>query len=334
MMLSEREQVIIKYLVEAYIHSGHPVGSETLLKESSLNCSAATIRNELVTLEKRGLITSTHHSSGRIPTVAGYRLFIDNCLTRKPLTVNEKGKLRAIMLENINSENIPTVASETLSDLTNLAAVVTTIKYTRKIFQHIEFHRLSSNKLLAILISNDDAIDNKIFNVSRDFSDEKLNIFKNYLNEHFAGKPIDEVPKLLKKSMIEIRNEINTLLKILTEFIKPDNSGCIVYGQSKLVENNDLLNIDKIKKLIELFEKKQTLAYLLTECINTDGIQIFIGDESGEKLLTDCSLIAAPYIQENKIVGVLGVIGPHRINYQRVIEIVDFTAKIMSKKVN
>ena len=331
-MLTEREQVIIKYLVEAYIHNGNPVGSETLLKESSLNCSAATIRNELVTLEKRGLIRSTHHSSGRIPTVRGYRLFIDNYMTRKPLTTGEKQRLKTVILKNTDSKNIIATASETLSNLTDLAAVVTPIEQNKKVFQHIEFHKLSSNKILAILISNNDDVDNKIFNVAVDLSDEKLNIFKTYLNENFVGVPIHEIPRLLKKSMTTIRNEINTLLKILTEFIKPDESGCIVNGQSKLVRNNDLSNIDKIKKLIELFEKKQILAYLLTECINTDGIQIFIGHESGEKLLTDCSLIAAPYIQDNQIVGVLGVIGPHRMNYQKVMEIVDFTAKIMSKK--
>ena len=216
--------------------------------------------------------------------------------------------------------------------MTDLAAVITPIEYDRKVFQHIEFHKLSSNKILAILISNNDDVDNRIFNVSLNLDEKKLNIFKNYLNENFVGQPIDEIPGLLKKGMTAIRNEINMLLKILTEFIKPDEAGCIVNGQSKLVENDDLSNINKIRNLIELFEKKQTLAYLLTECINTDGIKIFIGNESGEKLLTDCSLIAAPYMKENKIIGVLGVIGPHRINYQKVMEIVDFTAKIISKE--
>ena len=175
-------------------------------------------------------------------------------------------------------------------------------------------------------------MDNKIFNISVDLDEKKLNIFKNYLNENFVGQPIDEIPGLLKKGMAAIRNEINMLLKILTEFIKPEESGCIVNGQSKLVENDDLSNINKIKNLIELFEKKQTLAYLLNECMNTDGIKIFIGNESGEKLLTDCSLIAAPYMEQNKVIGVLGVIGPHRMDYQKVMEIVDFTAKIISKK--
>lgn len=331
-MLTDREQVIIKHLVEAYIDNGNPVGSETLLKESSLKCSSATIRNELVALEKRGLIRSTHHSSGRIPTVRGYRLFIDNCMTRKPLTSAEKQRLKAIIVQNKGTKNILESTSLTLSNLTDLAAVITPIEYDRKVFQHIEFHKLSSNKILAILISNNDDVDNRIFNVSLNLDEKKLNIFKNYLNENFVGQPIDEIPGLLKKGMTAIRNEINMLLKILTEFIKPDEAGCIVNGQSKLVENDDLSNINKIKNLIELFEKKQTLAYLLTECINTDGIKIFIGNESGEKLLTDCSLIAAPYMKENKIIGVLGVIGPHRINYQKVMEIVDFTAKIISKE--
>ncbi len=331
-MITDREQVIIKHLVEAYINNGNPVGSETLLKESSLKCSSATIRNELVALEKRGLIRSTHHSSGRIPTVRGYRLFIDNCMTRKPLTSAEKQRLKAIIVQNKGTKNILESTSLTLSNLTDLAAVITPIEYDRKVFQHIEFHKLSSNKILAILISNNDDVYNRIFNVSLNLDEKKLNIFKNYLNENFVGQPIDEIPGLLKKGMTAIRNEINMLLKILTEFIKPDEAGCIVNGQSKLVENDDLSNINKIRNLIELFEKKQTLAYLLTECINTDGIKIFIGNESGEKLLTDCSLIAAPYMKENKIIGVLGVIGPHRINYQKVMEIVDFTAKIISKE--
>ena len=153
-MLTDREQVIIKHLVEAYIDNGNPVGSETLLKESSLKCSSATIRNELVALEKRGLIRSTHHSSGRIPTVRGYRLFIDNCMTRKPLTSAEKQRLKAIIVQNKGTKNILESTSLTLSNLTDLAAVITPIEYDRKVFQHIEFHKLSSNKILAILISN------------------------------------------------------------------------------------------------------------------------------------------------------------------------------------
>ncbi len=330
-MLSERKQIIIKHLVESYIHNGDPIGSETLLKKSPLKCSAATIRNELVSLEKEGLIQSTHQSSGRIPTVRGYRLFIDNYLTRKPLTLDEEKALKKVILKNQDKKELLTAASEVLSNVTDLAAVISPIKFNKKIFQHIELYKLSSNKILAVLITDNDDVENRIFDISIGISEEKLNGLKNYLNEHFGGVAITEIPNLLRESMTAIRDEINTLLKILTEFAITDESECIINGQSKLIVNNDLSNIQKIKKLIELFEKKQALAYLLNKCIKTDGIKIFIGHESGEKLLNDCSLIAAPYMQENRVVGVLGVIGPHRINYQKIMEIVNFTAKIMSE---
>ena len=330
-MLSERKQIIIKHLVEAYIRNGDPIGSETLLKKSPLECSAATIRSDLVTLEKEGLIQSTHQSSGRIPTVRGYRLFIDNYLTRKPLTMDEEEALKKVILKNQDKKNLLNAASEVLSNTTDLAAVVSPINLNKKIFKHIELYKLSSNKILAVLITNNDDVENRIFDIDMGISEEKLKSLKNYMNEHFAGVPVTEIPSFLKESMTAIRDEINALLKILTEFVISDESECIINGQSKLIVNNDLSNIQKIKKLIELFEKKKTLAYLLNKCIKTDGIKIFIGHESGEKLLNDCSLIAAPYMQENRVVGVLGVIGPHRINYQKIMEIVDFTAKIMSE---
>jgi len=330
-MLTSREQILIKHLVESYICDGKPVGSEKLLYKTSLGCSPATIRNELITLEKRGFLESTHISSGRIPTVKGYRLFIDNHLKRKPLTKKEKDSIKSIIFRNKELGDLHVHAPEVLSNFTDLAAIATPINNVNKIFKHIEFHILSRYKILAILITDDDVVENKIFAVKEEFSYEKLEIFKKHINENFSGKPLENIPTLLKESMISIKNEIGDLLTFITEFTQAEGDECVINGQSNLASNIDLLQVDKIKKLVELFEKKQILSYLLTQCINSSEIKIFIGHESGEKLLTDCSLVAAPYIKENKIIGVMGVIGPKRMNYQRIMEIVDFTAKIMSQ---
>jgi len=329
-MFTERERIIIENLVEDYISSGKAISSERLLGKVGLNCSAATIRKDLNNLESQGLIESTHVSSGRVPTVKGYRYYIDNSLTRKPLSAEEQDAIKNLITSQASRNTIISSTSEFISEISDFAAVIGSYDDGKKIFLRLEVHKLSSTKALAVVVMENNQIENKIIDIN-DISGHKLSSCVKYLNEHFSGIELQEIPKILTKSLNNIRIEINTALRVLNNFITPGFDDFFVTGQRKLVDSKEFYDIQKVKNLVELFEKKQTLRELLTNCITNENIQIYIGDESGSDLLSDCSLISAPYKKNNKTVGVLGVIGPKRMNYQRIVEIVDFTAKIFSK---
>tara|TARA_Y100000389_G_C17460734_1_gene521445 strand:- start:1732 stop:2724 length:993 start_codon:yes stop_codon:yes gene_type:complete len=330
-MFTEREKILIENLVKDYISTGAAISSERLLKKSKLKCSTATIRKDLNNLESKGLIEAAHVSSGRIPTVKGYRYYIDNNLTRKPLSEEEQDAIRKLINSDVNQNTIISSTTEFLSEISDFAAVIGSLDSDKKTFLKLEIHNLSSTKALAVLLMDNNHIDNKIIDINN-VSKQKLISCVKYLNDNFSGIELKNIPKILTKSLDTIRSEIDTALKVLNNFIYPDVDNFVVTGQKKLVDSEEFYNIEKVKKLVELFEKKQTLKELLTTCITNENIQIYIGNESGTDLLTDCSLISAPYKKNNQTVGVLGVIGPKRMNYQRIVEIVDFTAKIFSKK--
>jgi heat-inducible transcriptional repressor len=330
-MLTEREKILIKNLVDEYISTGEAISSEKILVKSKLKCSAATIRKDLNNLESKGLIEATHTSSGRIPTVKGYRHYIDNNLRRKPLSIEEQAAIKNLINSDANKHNIISSTSEFISEISDFAAVIGSLDSGKKIFLKLDIHKLSSTRALAVVIMDNNQIDNKIIDIDK-INSKKLNSCVKYLNENFSGIELRKIPQILTKSLETIRGEIDTALKVLNNFIYPDVDDFYITGQSKLVDSQDFYDIDKVKNLVELFEKKQTLKEILTNCISNENIQIYIGNESGSELLADCSVISAPYKKDNKTVGVLGVIGPKRMNYQRIVEIVDFTAKIFSKK--
>ena len=330
-MLTEREKILIKNLVDEYISTGEAISSEKLLVKSKLKCSAATIRKDLNNLESKGLIEATHTSSGRIPTVKGYRHYIDNNLRRKPLSIEEQAAIKNLINSDANKHNIISSTSEFISEISDFAAVIGSLDSDKKIFLKLDMHKLSSTRALAVVIMDNNQIDNKIIDIDK-IDTKKLDSCVKYLNENFSGIELRNIPQILTKSLETIRGEIDTALKVLNNFIYPDVDEFYITGQRKLVDSQDFYDIDKVKNLVELFEKKQTLKEILTNCISNENIQIYIGNESGSELLADCSVISAPYKKDNKTVGVLGVIGPKRMNYQRIVEIVDFTAKIFSKK--
>ena len=330
-MLTEREKILIKNLVDAYISTGEAISSEKILVKSKLKCSAATIRKDLNNLESKGLIEATHTSSGRIPTVKGYRHYIDNNLRRKPLSIEEQAAIKNLINSDANKHSIISSTSEFISEISDFAAVIGSLDSDKKIFLKLDIHKLSSTRALAVVIMDNNQIDNKIIDIDK-IDSKKLDSCVKYLNENFSGTELRKIPQILTKSLETIRGEIDTALKVLNNFIYPDVDDFYITGQSKLVDSQDFYDIDKVKNLVELFEKKQTLKEILTNCISNENIQIYIGNESGSELLADCSVISAPYKKDNKTVGVLGVIGPKRMNYQRIVEIVDFTAKIFSKK--
>ena len=330
-MLTEREKILIKNLVDEYISSGEAISSEKILAKSKLKCSAATIRKDLNNLESKGLIEATHTSSGRIPTVKGYRHYIDNNLRRKPLSIEEQAAIKNLINSDANKHSIISSTSEFISEISDFAAVIGSLDSDKKIFLKLDIHKLSSTRALAVVIMDNNQIDNKIIDIDK-IDSKKLDSCVKYLNENFSGIELRKIPQILTKSLETIRGEIDTALKVLNNFIYPDVDDFYITGQRKLVDSQDFYDIDKVKNLVELFEKKQTLKEILTNCISNENIQIYIGNESGSELLADCSVISAPYKKDNKTVGVLGVIGPKRMNYQRIVEIVDFTAKIFSKK--
>ena len=330
-MLTEREKILIKNLVDEYISTGEAISSEKILVKSKLKCSAATIRKDLNNLESKGLIEATHTSSGRIPTVKGYRHYIDNNLRRKPLSIEEQAAIKNLINSDANKHSIISSTSEFISEISDFAAVIGSLDSDKKIFLKLDMHKLSSTRALAVVIMDNNQIDNKIIDIDK-IDTKKLDSCVKYLNENFSGIELRKIPQILTKSLETIRGEIDTALKVLNNFIYPDVDDFYITGQRKLVDSQDFYDIDKVKNLVELFEKKQTLKEILTNCISNENIQIYIGNESGSELLADCSVISAPYKKDNKTVGVLGVIGPKRMNYQRIVEIVDFTAKIFSKK--
>ena len=330
-MLTEREKILIKNLVDEYISTGEAISSEKILVKSKLKCSAATIRKDLNNLESKGLIEATHTSSGRIPTVKGYRHYIDNNLRRKPLSIEEQAAIKNLINSDANKHSIISSTSEFISEISDFAAVIGSLDSDKKIFLKLDMHKLSSTRALAVVIMDNNQIDNKIIDIDK-IDSKKLDSCVKYLNENFSGIELRNIPQILTKSLETIRGEIDTALKVLNNFIYPDVDEFYITGQRKLVDSQDFYDIDKVKNLVELFEKKQTLKEILTNCISNENIQIYIGNESGSDLLADCSVISAPYKKDNKTVGVLGVIGPKRMNYQRIVEIVDFTAKIFSKK--
>ena len=330
-MLTEREKILIKNLVDEYISTGEAISSEKILAKSKLKCSAATIRKDLNNLESKGLIEATHTSSGRIPTVKGYRHYIDNNLRRKPLSIEEQAAIKNLINSDANKHSIISSTSEFISEISDFAAVIGSLDSDKKIFLKLDIHKLSSTRALAVVIMDNNQIDNKIIDIDK-IDTKKLDSCVKYLNENFSGIELRKIPQILTKSLETIRGEIDTALKVLNNFIYPDVDEFYITGQRKLVDSQDFYDIDKVKNLVELFEKKQTLKEILTNCISNENIQIYIGNESGSELLADCSVISAPYKKDNKTVGVLGVIGPKRMNYQRIVEIVDFTAKIFSKK--
>ena len=330
-MLTEREKILIKNLVDEYISTGEAISSEKILVKSKLKCSAATIRKDLNNLESKGLIEATHTSSGRIPTVKGYRHYIDNNLRRKPLSIEEQAAIKNLINSDANKHSIISSTSEFISEISDFAAVIGSLDSDKKIFLKLDIHKLSSTRALAVVIMDNNQIDNKIIDIDK-IDSKKLDSCVKYLNENFSGIELRNIPQILTKSLETIRGEIDTALKVLNNFIYPDVDEFYITGQRKLVDSQDFYDIDKVKNLVELFEKKQTLKEILTNCISNENIQIYIGNESGSELLADCSVISAPYKKDNKTVGVLGVIGPKRMNYQRIVEIVDFTAKIFSKK--
>ncbi|TAL42275.1 MAG: heat-inducible transcriptional repressor HrcA [Methylovulum sp.] len=338
--LNERSLQLLKTLVERYISDGQPVGSRALSKDSDLKLSPATIRNVMADLEDLGLVHSPHTSAGRVPTVSGYRLFVDSLLTVKPLNSGELTRLREGLSAQQDAGDAIGVASKLLADLTQMAGVVTLPRREIVCFRHIEFLALSHNRVLAIFVTNEQEVHNKIIHTSKVFSASELQQAANYLNSIYCGRSIDAVREAVLKELQDDQAHINqgmldaiTMASMAFEQDKKKDD-YVLTGETNLMGFSELADRDRLKTLFEAFNQKQGVIHLLDQCMKADGVQIFIGEESGYQAFDHCSLVTSAYSVSDEIVGVLGVIGPTRMAYEKIIPFVDITAKLLGAALN
>lgn len=332
---SERSQRVLHALVQRYIRDGQPVGSKTLLQDSGLSVSPATVRNIMADLEERGFICSPHTSAGRVPTAQGYRFFVNSLIQVQPLGGVELDNLRAGLSPDRSSHELVETASNLLSAITGQAGVVTLPETTEQCLRQVEFLPLSGCRVLAILVLNEREVQNRIIHTQRPFTQRELTRAAVYINRHFAGAGLSQVKTGLLDSMRADQARMGLLMQSIADVISqafdapPQARDYVLAGQNNLLaaEGTD---VERLRRLFGAFQKKQDILHLLERCQAAEGVQIFIGEESGFEVLDDYSVITSPYQVGGRPVGVLGVIGPTRMAYERVIPIVDLTARMLS----
>ena len=334
--MDKRAQILLKTLVEHYISDGQPIGSRTLLQHSGLDVSPATIRNVMSDLEQLGFITSPHTSAGRVPTQKGYRLFVDSLLTVQPLGNQAVQQLKS-GLSSPNQHDLIASAADMLSQLTQFAGLVMIPKRKRLAFKHLEFLPLSETRILVIIVTSDGNVQNRIILTDKPYSSGELTQASNYFNSHYAGQTFEEVQQDLHSELKQMQGDMNRLMSAALDASsrQGDKDEVIIAGERNLLQVDELsTNVTSLRKLFELFERRTSLMQLLDNSQRAEGIQIFIGGESGYLALDECSMVTAPYQADGQVVGTLGVIGPTRMAYERVIPIVDVTAKLLSNALN
>jgi len=327
-MLDDRAKLLLKALVERYIADGQPVGSRTLSKASGLELSPATIRNVMSDLEELGLIASPHTSAGRIPTTRGYRLFVDTMLTV------QHGQFAAHRLAADQPQKVISNAANLLSNLSQFVGVVVAPRRS-SVFRQIEFLRLSERRLLVIIVSPDGDVQNRVIFTASDYSQTQLVEAANFLNRNYAGLAIEQVRERLKTEVETLRSEIASLMNaavaVSSEAISEDQNEVVISGERNLLAVSDFSNdMSHLRRAFKLFEQKAQLLRLLDVAGQADGVRIFIGGESQVVPFEDLSIVSAPYEVDGQVVGTLGVIGPTRMAYDRMIQIVDITSKLVS----
>ncbi|MBI2296711.1 MAG: heat-inducible transcriptional repressor HrcA [Betaproteobacteria bacterium] len=331
--LNERAQILLKTLVERYIVEGQPVGSRALSRYSGLDLSPASIRNVMADLEDMGFIASPHTSAGRVPTARGYRFFVDTLLTIKPLDRVEIHQLE-VQLHTESTQKLVTSASQLLSELTHFAGVVMTPRRNAG-FRHIEFLRLSDSRILLIIVTPEGDVQNRILLTEKRYTPAELTEAASILNQHYAGLTFDEIRRRIHAELKQLTEDMTRLMTAALDAgsraVSESAEEVVISGEANLLDSLDLSsNMNNLRRLFELFDRKTGLLQLLDISSRAQGVQIFIGGESGVAPLDECSVITAPYEVDGQVVGTVGVIGPTRMAYERVIPIVDITAKLLS----
>ncbi|PPE67909.1 heat-inducible transcriptional repressor HrcA [Caldimonas caldifontis] len=336
-MLDDRAKTLLKTLVERYIADGQPVGSRTLSKASGLELSPATIRNVMADLEELGLIASPHTSAGRVPTARGYRLFVDTMLTARPLDLSQPPPEVASVRDQLQPDQPQRVIANAAHLLSNLSQFVGVITAPRKpsVFHHIEFLRLSDRRVLVILVSPDGDVQNRVLFTEHNYTQAQLVEATNYINTHFTGLSIEEVRNRLKREVDDLRGEIASLMQAAvqagTEAMASSQEQVVISGERNLLTVQDFSSdLDSLRKLFDLFEQKTQLMRLLDVSSRAEGVRIYIGGESQVVPYEELSVVSAPYEVDGQVVGTLGVIGPTRMAYDRMIQIVDITSRLVS----
>lgn len=337
--LNERSLHLLKTLVERYIHDGQPVGSRVLSKDSGINLSPATIRNVMADLDDLGLIHSPHTSAGRVPTVKGYRFFIDSLLTVQPLESQTVNQLSGELKDADNADDVVGRASQMLSEVTKMAGVVTLPKRDVLCLRHIEFLPLSNTRVLVIFVTNEQEVHNKIIQTSKQFSEAELVQAANYLNAVYSGRSLAAVRQAVFDDFQQDQKKVNQgmidAVNIAQQaFDQQPAEDYILTGETNLMGFNELSDMRHLKQLFDAFSQKQGVIHILDQCLLADGVQIYIGEESGYQAFDQCSLVTSSYAINDETVGVLGVIGPTRMAYEKVIPFVDMTAKLLGSALN
>lgn len=333
-MLNDRARLLLKVLVERYIEDGQPVGSRTLSKHSELNLSPASIRNIMADLEEGGFIASPHTSAGRVPTPRGYRLFVDSLLTVKPLAHGEVRQIQATLSPDA-PQRLVASASQLLAELTAYAGVVMTPKRRNQTLRQIEFLSLSDKRILLIIVTQSGEVQNRVLFTEKPYTASQLTRAANTFNQHFAGLSFEDVQPRLAHELAALKSDISALMESVVNAGKQafgeTSQAYVLAGEHNLLHTPDLsADMTRLRELFGLFEQKTELLHLMDVSRAASGVQLFIGNESGVSPLDECSVIAAPYEVDGEVVGTLGVIGPTRMAYERVIPIVDITARLLS----
>ena len=336
-MLDERARLLLKALVERYIADGQPVGSRTLSKAPGIELSPATIRNVMSDLEDLGLISSPHTSAGRIPTARGYRLFVDTMLTSQRDPFVATGQMSSARLAPDQPQKVISNAAHMLSSLSQFVGVVMAPRRT-SVFKHIEFLRLSEKRFLVIIVSPDGDVQNRVIFTEMDYAQSQLIEAANFLNSNYAGMAMEQVRERLQNEVEVLRGEIAALMqeavKVSSEAIA-SREEVVVSGERNLLAVSDFSgDMGNLRKLFDLFEQKAQLMRLLDVSSRAEGVRIYIGGESQVISYQELSVVTAPYEVDGRVVGTLGVIGPMRMPYEKMIQIVDITSRLVSSALN
>ena len=334
---NDRGQNLLRVLIQRYIRDGLPVGSRTLSKDPGLDLSPATIRNVMSDLEEMGLVSAPHTSAGRIPTPMGYRLFVDTLVRyRQPRDRDIRRIRKRISGDADNPGALISAVSSMLSQLTSMAGVVSVPRPALATLRQIEFLPLSENRVLVILVVNDREVQNRILHTDRDYTASELQQAQNYINENYSGTSLNEVRERLLSDLDSTRDSVNQAMHDIIAVAQLAMDGAVdpgteysLAGETNLMNFAELSDIETLRKLFDAFSRKRLILDLLNRSIHADGVQVFIGEESGYKIFDDCSVVTAPYHVDDDTVGVLGVIGPTRMAYDRVVPIVDVTARLL-----
>jgi len=337
--LDERTQKLFRHLIHSYIKDGQPVGSKNLAKISGIDVSSATIRNIMANLEHLGLVNSPHKSAGRVPTQAGYRFFIDSLLEVSDLGKSAEQTLNEVFSVDKTSNDLIQSASGILSQMTQLTGLISVSRPAKIDVRYIEFMKLSDRRILVIMVVNSDKVHNKVIQVDRDYTALELTEAAKLLSRYLIGSDFNAARIKLLQEIKKHKDDVNSIMESVLDVMGSvcggsDQDALLTSGESNLLQFAELSDINKLRDIFAIFNQKRDLLHILEGCSGASGVQIFIGSESGYSVLSDCAVIGAPYSVGNQVVGVLGVIGPTRIAYEKIIPAVDLTARLLSMALN